>query len=176
MRVPPLVVALSLATMTPKPSIAQPSTPALPTYTAEQRWARAAELNIATNVTNLMQAKERGLTAEAYGQERFKASGPPRAWTTQSTPIALFRTMYLNFMSHPQQQCVLLEASENRVRAECNRPYVASVRSRTAAYGVTLEEYDAAFFAFAQAITQYHKMTWERELRLDNVIITIRKP
>ena len=176
MRVSPLVVALSLATMSALPSLAQQATPTLPTYTTEQRWARAAELGIANHVVHLMQAKARGLAPEAYGQESFKIFGPPRGWVNATTPFALFRGMYNNFMSHPRQECMLLEATANLVRAECNRPYAASVRNRTAAFGVTLEEYEASMLAFARSVAEHHRMTWEQELRLDNVVITIRKP
>ena len=84
--------------------------------------------------------------------------------------------MYNNFMSHPQQQCILLESSEQQVRAECNRPYLTSVRNRTPGYGVTLEEYETAFLVFAQSIAAHHKMTWSQEQRLDNLLITISKP
>jgi hypothetical protein len=176
MRVSPLLLSPSLVAISGLPGPAQQTTPTLPTYTAEQRWARSAELGIANHVVNLMQAKARGLTPDAFGQESFKIFGPPRGWVNSTTPFALFRGMYNNLMTHPRQQCMLLEASENLVKAECNRPYAASVRNRTAAYGVTLEEYEASFLAFAQAVAAHHKMTWEEELRLDNRVITIRKP
>jgi hypothetical protein len=176
MRVHSIFFSVVLSTVSLTSSLAQAPTFTLPTYTSQQRWARASELGIASTVVALMQAKERGVSAEAYGRELFKAFGPPRGWANASTPFALFRGMYNNIMSHPQQQCDILEASERLVKAECNRPYAASVRNRESSYGVTLDEYDAAFRVFAQSIAEYHKMTWRQEVRLDNLVITIEKP
>ena len=58
--------------------------------------------------------------------------------------MRLFRGMYYNWMSHPQQQCELLEAGPAQVRARCNRPYLAFFGQSGRSYGVTVEELLAA--------------------------------
>ena len=148
----------------------------LPTYTDAQRWTRAATLQLAVIVGHLAAQKSAGMSAMEAGRASAKTFGPPNGWNTSDTPIRLFRGMYRNWMSHPDQTCTLLEAGPNLVRARCNRPYVGYFGDDEVVYGVTLQEYEESGVGFASGLAEAHGMTWEQRRDGDDVVITVRKP
>lgn len=170
-----LLALLPLMAMPRCPEVAAQDIPQLPSYTAEQRWTRSAQLLIAVNMANLMEKKAKGMTAEEVGMDDFRRFGPPQGWTASDTPAALFRGMYYNWMTHPSQACELIEATDTLVRARCTRPWVEFVNTRGPAYGVTLEEYETAGRVFCEKIAEYHSMQWIQEPSPMGLEITIRK-
>lgn len=160
--------------LAPPPGQAQESYE-LPTYTDAQRWNRAATLLTAVMVGNIRSGKEAGMTAEEGGRAGARVFGPPHGWNGADTPMRLFRGMYRNWMSHPDQRCDVLEAGERLVRARCSRPYAAFFGDEGASYGVTLREYEEHGMAFGSAIADHHGMDWEQSVEGGDLLITIRK-
>lgn len=148
----------------------------LPTYTDAQRWTRAATLQLAVLVGQLGAQKAAGLTANEAGRASAKTFGPPNGWNGSDIPMRLFRGMYRNWMSHPEQRCELVEAGETEVRARCNRPYLSYFGDDGAAYGVTVEDFEASGIGFASGIAEAHGMEWHQEVDGDDLLITIRRP
>ena len=147
----------------------------LPTYTDAQRWTRASTLQFAVLVGQLGAQKAAGLTATQAGEASAETFGPPNGWNNSNTPMSLFRGMYRNWISHPEQHCELIEAEESHVRAECNRPYLSFFGDDGVAYGVTLEEFEQSGVAFAAGIAEAHGMTWEQEVDGEALLISISR-
>lgn len=145
----------------------------LPQYEDAQRWNRAATLLTAVLVADVAKGKDRGMTALAVGEESGRLVGPPNGWNGPATPFSLFRGMYNNWMSDPDQTCEVLEASEALVRARCNRPYLDYFGESGEAWGVSVEEYDDSFLGFASYIANYHGMDWVQEMDGDHATYTI---
>ena len=157
------------------PAQAQEVSYDLPTYTDSLRWNRAGTLFIAALVGDLVKSKEQGMSAAESGRASAKVFGPPNGWNRSDTPFVLFRGMYYNWMSHPDQTCELLEAGENLVRARCNRPYLGYFGTSGESYGVTVAQYEEMGLNFAATIADYHGMDWQQRVDGDDVMITIRK-
>ncbi len=83
--------------------------------------------------------------------------------------------MYRNLMSDPDQTCELLEASETVVKARCNRPYLDYFGESGEALGVTVDDYDQSFLAFASGIAEYHGMRWEQVVEGGDIVYTVTK-
>ena len=165
-----LVAALVLV---PRPLVGQGGEFELPTWDDSQRWTRSAQLFQAALLGDILEKKEQGMTAEAIGRMAAETYGPPRGWGGSDTPFVLFRGMYYNWMSHPDQECELLEVSESRLVARCNRPYAEWVAAREEAYGVSVEEYEAVGLAFAAGIAAYHGMEWTQERDGDDLVVRV---
>lgn len=144
-------------------------------YDDATRWTRAATLLTAVLVADLAKGKARNLSAADVGAESARIFGPPNGWTGADTPFTLFRGMYFNMMSDPDQTCELLEASETVVRARCNRPYVDFFGESGEVLGVTVDDYDQSFEAFASAIAEYHGMDWEKVVEGDDIMYTVTR-
>ena len=147
----------------------------LPTYTDADRWTRASTLQLAVLVGQLAAQKSAGLSAMEAGRASARTFGPPNGWNGSNTPIRLFRGMYRNWMSHPEQRCELLEATESLVRAQCNRPYLSYFGDDGVAYGVTVQDFEESGVGFASGIAEAHDMVWTQENRGATHVITIRK-
>lgn len=171
---PALIVALSISVAVTSLHAQQP-TFELPTYTDSVRWNRAATLLIAVLVGDIAKAKANGMTGADAARASAELFGPPRGWTRANTPFVLFRGMYFNWMSHPEQTCTLIEASETIVRARCNRPWVTFFGESGENYGVTVADYEEAILAFGTAIANHHGMDWEQRIEGESLLITIRK-
>jgi hypothetical protein len=157
------------------PELTQAQTYELPEYDDARRWNRAATLLTAVLVSDIAKSKARGVTAAEAGAEAAGIFGPPNGWTGSDTPFVLFRGMYYNWMTHPEQTCELLEAGEDVVRARCNRPYLSYFGESGESYGVTVADYEASSKTFAWTIADYHGMDWEQQHDGDDLLITIRK-
>ncbi|MGI9628230.1 MAG: hypothetical protein ACR2QM_15460 [Longimicrobiales bacterium] len=167
------LVLLSCATATPLEAQEDYS---LPSYTDAQRWTRSATLQLAVLVGQLGAQKAAGLTAMEAGRASARTFGPPNGWNGSDTPMRLFRGMYRNWMSHPEQRCELVEAGEDLLRARCNRPYLSYFGDDGMAFGVSLREYEESGLGFASGLAEAHGMEWLQESEGDEVVITIRKP
>ena len=165
------VVVTVLAGMVPVHLAGQ--TYELPEYQDDQRWNRAATLLTAVLVGDLAKSMSRGMTTEESGREAGRLFGPPVGWTGSDTPWRLLRGMYNNWMSDPDQTCELLEASETRVRARCNRPYLDYFGMSGEVMGVSVEDYDASLFGFASYLADYHGMDWAQEMDGEYATYTI---
>ena len=168
-----LILSLAIAAAA-VPLGAQESSYELPEYEDAQRWTRAATLLTAVLVGDLAKSKARGLSASESGAEAARIFGPPNGWNAADTPFVLFRGMYFNWMSSPEQSCELLEAGESVVRARCSRPYVSYFGDSGEVFGVTVGDFEASNEAFASGIAEYHGMDWEQRVEGGDLLITIR--
>ena len=175
MRTWSLFIAVVFPAVFVTPAIAQESEFELATYSPERRWNRSAQLLIAVQMADIMEKKAEGKTAEQIGRMSFEAYGPPQGWTGSDTPWKLFRGMYYNWMSNPEQRCELLEASDAEVVARCNRPWAGFIDERGPAYGVSVGEYETVGLVFCQGIAEYHGLEWIQERNGNDFRITVRK-
>jgi hypothetical protein len=157
------------------PLSAQEESYELPEYSDDQRWNRASTLFMAVLVGDLAKQKAAGVSGAEAGQASGELFGPPNGWNNSNTPMRLFRGMYRNWMIHPEQTCELLEATEDVVRARCNRPWLSYFGDDGVAFGVTVQDYTDSGQAFAATIADKHDMDWEQRVEGDDFMITVRQ-
>jgi hypothetical protein len=142
----------------------------LPNYTLEQRWLRAAQLNIINTLGEQGRLKGMGVSAEQYGQMLFDTWH--LGWTA-TTPFSLFTGLYNNKI-YPDTRCDLQVASDTLVRAECNRPYAAYVHGM-AYTNVSLAEFETAGRVLSQLLARERGLEYSEMPNGNNVVITIRR-
>lgn len=166
---------LLLASAAVAPSGAQEVAHELPAYTDAERWNRAATLFTAALLGDLADDMRTGMTPEESGRASAAIFGPPHGWTGTDTPFRLLRAMHRNWMSHPAQECELLEADEDAARIRCNRPWLDLFGDDGEAYGVTVEDFEASLAGFAGAIAEHHRMVWQQEIAGGDLLVTVRR-
>lgn len=137
------------------------------------RWNRAAFINKTSGVEVIRFAKAAGKTPRDAGTESGKMWAG--TWTTTDTPWRLFRGITWNAMVDPNLVCEVQSASASMVRARCNRPWVAQVRTYAERTGVSVEDYEAYMLGAEQALAAALGMTWNVQLDGDYRVITVAR-
>lgn len=146
---------------------------ALPRADAAIRWNRASFIVRYVQIDAIRIAKAAGKTPNEAGTESAKVWAG--TWTNIDTPWRLFRGMTWNAMTDPNYVCELQTANATMVRARCNRPWVATVRTNAERSGVSLEDFDAFMLAQEQGIASSLGMSWEARTDGEYRVITVRR-
>jgi hypothetical protein len=124
----------------------------VPAYPDQQRWGRASFLLVSTHVAGIAAAKARGQTAEEYG--RFVGDLFAPGWGAPNTgsAIRVARGWLNNAMASTGSEAAITSASDTAATVRYRRVHVAVFGAQRVSYGVTLDEYDRSFAAFAERI------------------------
>lgn len=146
---------------------------ALPRADETLRWNRANSIIRFVQIDAIRIAKAAGKTPAEAGTESSKVWAD--TWTATDTPWRLFRGMTWNAMTDPNYVCDLQTANATTVRARCNRPWAATVRTNAARTGVSLEDFEAFTLAQEQGIAMSLGMSWDVQNDGDYRVITVRR-
>jgi len=146
----------------------------LPVFTDQERWMRTAYIWTVSSALYLDELKKRGLSPAESGQVQADIFSP--GWSSVQNAMDLFSAMYRNWSMIPGNVCEVSEATEETVKATCNRPYLAFFeQSGGDIYGMSLAEYEESNISFNSGIAASVGMNWHQELEGDDFHITITR-
>lgn len=142
-------------------------------YTAEQRWARNANMLDVSFAVLLAHGKKSGQTPDDIAQ--FLAETFKEGWGAPNSgeAVRVFRGMYRNWMMWPGSSVDVIAATDTSVTARTSRPYVASFGTTKSLYGVTLDEYEQMMRSFNRRIAEHLGLRYTDRVESDNLVFTV---
>jgi hypothetical protein len=154
------LLTLAAVLLAPLSLLAQDPPDALPEYTEQQRWQRAAWGGDVAMLMALRFAKAQGMTAEEFGRQLGLLYAPSWGEPDGRTPLQFYSGLRLNLMAQPTLELELLEHSDDRVVARSNR-YTRAVFGEFDRFGtISIEEYERMFEVSMATIADYLGMTY----------------
>ena len=132
----------------------------LASYTAEQRWERAASQFTVSGVSAIAYAKSMGQPVEEYAKTVADLFAP--GWGERgSGTLSIVQGMHRNFSLWPDCEFELLEQSDASVTARSNRPWARYFGEDEMWYGVSLEEFETSFQVFNASLAEHLGLGYE---------------
>lgn len=171
MKIPIILVVLTVATLGTAYAVQQQTTIELPTYTPEQRWERASSQVTVSFVAGIAYAKSMGQSVEEYSESLSKLFAP--GWGEPgSGSLSIIQGVHRNMMLWQGAQFDIMEASEVSVTARSNRPWARYFGENKMWYGVTLDEFESMFQIFNHRIAEHLGLSFEGRIEGDWLYLT----
>jgi len=136
----------------------------MPTYTPEQRWARAASQITVSMVAAISYAKSMGQTAEQFGEYCVKLFAP--GWgAPDSGTLNIIRGVRRNFLMWTDSEFEITESSDKSVTARSNRPWSRYFGDNETWYGVTLGEFESCLHVFNVRLAEHLGLGYKDEIK-----------
>lgn len=168
----PTATIVAAVLLIPTPGIAQAQP--MPELTEAQLHARAAMNAMALWAVTLADERARGVSPAEWGLrvgEQFAAS-----WGAEQTTRSLARGMWVNILSlSPGVELELGELTDDVAEIRMPADFPAALSDPARWYGMTRDDYLAAFEAVAQGIAARFGMRASLDSRPDAVVLAFRR-